>query len=102
MMVSRTEYFAKGMPTRYFALALGVIYLLVGILGFIPGLVHPPPAGTPQLAVANGYGYLFGLFPVNLVHNLFHLLIGLLGIGAYFRYGMRATTAVGWPSSMPC
>jgi hypothetical protein len=52
--------------------------------------------------VANGYGYLFGLFPVNLVHNLFHLLIGLLGIGAYFRYGMRATTAVGWPSSMPC
>jgi hypothetical protein len=90
------------MPTRYFALALGVIYLLVGILGFIPGLVHPPPAGTPQLAVANGYGYLFGLFPVNLVHNLFHLLIGLLGIGAYFRYGMRATTAVGWPSSMPC
>jgi hypothetical protein len=52
--------------------------------------------------MANGYGYLFGLFPVNLVHNLFHLLIGLLGIGAYFRYGYARNYSPGRPSSMPC
>jgi hypothetical protein len=27
-----------------------------------------------------GYGYLFGLFPTNLVHNLVHLAVGFWGI----------------------
>lgn len=34
----------------------------------------------------SGYGLLFGLFPVNALHNLVHLGIGVLGILAYTSY----------------
>jgi len=71
------------MHTRYFALTLGVIYTLIGIAGFIPGLLRPVPPGAPDLAVASRYGLLFGLFPVNVVHNLVHLALGIWGLFAY-------------------
>jgi hypothetical protein len=37
----------------------------------------------PNLAVDAGAGALLGLFPVNVVHHLVHLLVGVLGIAAY-------------------
>ena len=63
-----------------FALIFGVVYALVGLLGFIPGLSQAPPSGAPALQVDSAYGYLLGIFPVNLPHNLVHLLVGVLGI----------------------
>ena len=74
------------MLTRYFALILGIVYVLVGLLGFLPGVVSAPPTGAPSLAVGAGYGYLLSLFPVNVLHNLVHLLIGLLGVVSYRRF----------------
>lgn len=71
------------MRLRYFALVGGIFFLLLGILGLIPGLLSLP-VSAPVLKVSMGYGYLFGLFPVNLVHNLVHLAIGVWGIIAYF------------------
>ena len=59
---------------RTFALVFGLIYLVVGILGFIPGMVHPAH-GAPPLAVEANYGLLLGLFPINVLHNLVHVLI---------------------------
>ncbi len=73
------------MMTRYFALAAGIVYLLVGVLGFIPAL-NPVPGGTgphPDLAVTAFYGHQLGLFPINILHNVVHLLIGLWGIASY-------------------
>lgn len=70
------------MQTRYFALIFGIIYTLVGVMGFIPGLLQPP-TGAPDLAVDTGYGLLLGLFPVNILHTVVHLLIGVWGIIAY-------------------
>jgi hypothetical protein len=65
------------MRTRYFALIFGIVYLIVGIAGFIPGLmIH----NMPDMAVNALSGRLFGLFPVNLLHSLVHVLIGLWGI----------------------
>lgn len=83
------------MLIRNFALALGVLYALVGILGFIPGLTQPPPADAPALTVGAGYGLLLGLFPVNVVHNLIHLLVGVLGIAAYWSLDWSRTYARG-------
>ncbi len=71
------------MKIRYFSLLFGLIFLIVGILGFIPALLSPPPQGGPAMAVPAYYGYLFGLFPVNVLHNLVHILLGLWGIAAW-------------------
>ncbi len=70
------------MQTRYWALAIGVIYLVVGIVGFIPALYSSPPV-TPHLDVTASSGLLLGLFPVNVLLDLFRILIGILGIGAF-------------------
>ena len=64
---------------RTFALIFGIIYVLVGILGFIPGL-STHPADMPHLTVESGHGYLLGYFPINILHNIVHLIIGLWGL----------------------
>lgn len=74
---------------QYFALITGIIFLLVGVMGFIPGFVQAPTA-TPDaagLAFTSGYGYLLGLFPINVLHNIVHLLVGILGIVASVSLG---------------
>ena len=69
--------------TRYFALLFGLIYLVIGIVGFIPGLHTTAPAGAPHMDQTAGYGYLFGLFPINALANVFHIVIGLIGIACF-------------------
>ena len=61
-----------------FARVFGVIFVLVGVLGFVP-------AATTD-------GMLLGLFPVNTVHNIVHILLGLWGLLA----GGTATSAIGY------
>jgi hypothetical protein len=73
------------MKTRYFALIAGIVFVLIGLLGFIPNLISLP-VGIPAFAIKGGYAYLFGLFPINFWHNLIHLLVGSLGIVAYLRW----------------
>ncbi len=68
------------MSTRNFALIFGIVFLVVGIAGFIPGLVQPLHAGHPP-AMGNN-GQLLGLFPVNEVHNVVHILFGIWGLAA--------------------
>lgn len=79
------------MSVRYFAMVAGLVYLLVGVLGFIPGAKTMPHGGDPSLAVHQGYGYLLGLFPVNILHNLVHLAIGFWGIAAYSSFDAART-----------
>lgn len=55
---------------RIVALVIGIVFTLVGILGFF---------ATSSMAP----GYLFG-FGVDVIHNLLHLVIGILGIIAAF------------------
>lgn len=63
-----------------FALVFGLVYVLVGLMGFVPGLLQSPPATAPDLRVGTLYGYLLGLFPVNVLHDGVHLGVGVLGI----------------------
>ena len=79
------------MSERNCALILGVLFTVLGIAGFFPSLVSLPSpdiAGAAPLstnfgdAYVKGFGYLFGLFPTNLMHNLIHLTVGLLGMAA--------------------
>jgi hypothetical protein len=79
---------------RYFALIYGIVFLLVGIAGFVPGLVTPPQAG-PDPTVATGFGRLFDLFPVNVLHNLVHLAFGVWGLAAYRTFSAARLYAQG-------
>lgn len=71
-------------PGQYFALIVGGMFTLVGVMGFIHAFVQQP-AATPDeagLAFTTGYGYLLGLFPINVLHNIVHLTVGVLGLAA--------------------
>jgi hypothetical protein len=69
------------LPTRSFALALGVLLVLLGTAGFVPALLTPLDPAT-SLRVPTGAGLLFGLFPVNLLADLLHLALGGWGLVA--------------------
>lgn len=71
------------MTSRRFAQFIGVLFLTVGILGFIPVFVSTPhPNAVPGLFADGGYGLLFGLFPVNWVHDLVHIGVGIAGLSS--------------------
>lgn len=68
------------MLVQRFSLIMGILFLAAGILGFVPALLTPDTA-TP-LVLEGMHGRLFGLFPVNWVHNLVHIAIGIWGLAA--------------------
>src|ERR1700704_881436 len=55
------------------ALLFGAIYLAVGIIGFLPFL-----GGSVTMTNTK----LLGLFNINLLHNLVHVVIGIAGLAA--------------------
>ena len=60
------------------SMVVGAVFLLVGVLGFVPGIT----ANHDQLHLA-GHGseaLLLGLFQVSVLHNIVHLLFGVAGI----------------------
>ncbi len=64
---------------RSLAAFAGIVFVLVGICGFIPRLT----THVHELRFA-GHGSatkLFGTFQVSVVHNLVHLLFGVVGLG---------------------
>lgn len=81
------------MATRYFALIWGILFLMITASGFIPGAWVPAPAHYPPLAVDSMYGDALGTFPVNILHNLVHLIFGLWGVFAYRSYDSSKTFA---------
>lgn len=60
------------------AMAVGAVFLLVGILGFIPGVT----SNYESLGVAGpeSEALLLGIFQVSILHNIVHLLFGVAGL----------------------
>ena len=63
---------------RTAALVVGAAFLLVGILGFIPGITTH--FGRMEFAGSDSGAKLLGLFEVSVLHNIVHLLFGVAGI----------------------
>lgn len=65
-------------PAQPVAGVFGVVFLVVGIAGFIPGLT----TNFDQLSFAGHHSMamLLGLFTVSVLHNIVHLLFGIAGL----------------------
>src|SRR3954462_1806246 len=65
-------------PLQSTAAVVGVVFLLVGILGFIPGITthYGDMSGAGHESMAK----LLGIFQVSVLHNIVHLLFGVPGI----------------------
>ncbi|WP_193509455.1 DUF4383 domain-containing protein [Cryobacterium sp. BB736] len=72
-----TERYAET-PLQKAALIFGIVFLLVGILGFIPGVTTN--IDTMMFAGHESEALLLGIFQVSIFHNLVHLLFGILGV----------------------
>lgn len=83
---------------RTCALIIGILFTVLGVLAFVPGLVSLPSnavsSGTPLSAedipltagtdyvdgFVRGFGYLFGIFPTNGLRNILSLVLGAIGL----------------------
>ncbi|HLU55757.1 MAG TPA: DUF4383 domain-containing protein [Pseudonocardia sp.] len=65
-------------PVQLAALVVGVVFLLVGVLGFIPGITTNFDSLT--FAGHQSEALLLGLFQVSVLHNIVHLLFGVAGL----------------------
>lgn len=65
---------------QYGAFAFGAVFVLVGILGFIPGITTNVDDMT--FAGEDSGAELLGIFQVSVLHNLVHLLLGIVGLWA--------------------
>jgi hypothetical protein len=69
----------QGTPVQKTARLVGIVFLLVGIAGFIPGLTTDLYEGL-EFAGDGGTSELLGIFRVSVLHNIVHGLFGLAGL----------------------
>ena len=76
--MSQSSIRAGRTPVQLAASAVGVVFLLVGVLGFIPGIT----TGYDDMTVLGHHSgaMLLGLFAVSVLHNVVHLLFGVAGL----------------------
>jgi heme/copper-type cytochrome/quinol oxidase subunit 3 len=68
---------------RVCALALGIIFLILGLIGFVT------PAEN-----STGVQAIFGIFDSDTIHNVFYVIVGLLGIASSFTGQFRTFNKV--------
>ncbi|AXB42385.1 DUF4383 domain-containing protein [Amycolatopsis albispora] len=69
---------ARRTPVQLVSLVYGVVFLLVGVLGFVPGVTTDFELLT--FAGHESSALLLGVFAVSVLHNLVHLLFGAAGL----------------------
>jgi hypothetical protein len=87
---STSRYAGSGI--QKVTLVVGLVFLVVGIAGFVPGLTTGSLAGAGHESMA----MLLGVFQVSVLHNIVHLLFGVVGLLAAARAtGSRMYLVIG-------
>jgi hypothetical protein len=91
MTTSRTT--GKRTPIQLASLVVGAVFVLVGVLGFIPGVT----TNFDELSIAGHHSsaLLFGVFAVSVLHNAVHLAFGVAGILMARSFGSARLYLVG-------
>ncbi|MGO2862582.1 MAG: DUF4383 domain-containing protein [Brevibacterium sp.] len=65
-------------PVQVVSGIFGAVFLLVGVLGFVPGITQN--FDTIMFAGHHSEAALLGIFQVSVLHNVVHLLFGIVGL----------------------
>lgn len=93
-MTRTPDLTAKTTPGQFLAATIGAVFLLVGILGFVPGIT----TGYHEMTIAGHHSgaMLLGIFSVSVLHNVVHLFFGVAGLAlARTPAGARGFLVVG-------
>ena len=66
-------------PVQNVARLVGIVFLIIGVAGFIPGVTTNLYEGL-EFAGDEGTAELLGLFQVSVLHNIVHGLFGIAGL----------------------
>ncbi|WP_423723743.1 DUF4383 domain-containing protein [Arthrobacter zhangbolii] len=69
---------ARRTSAQIAAMVFGIVFLLIGVLGFIPGIT-----ANYNALYFSGYeseAVLLGVFQVSVLHNVVHMLLGFAGL----------------------
>ena len=75
------------------AAIVGMVFLIVGILGFIPGITTD--YDTLRFAGPDSDAKLLGVFEVSVLHNIVHLLFGVAGLAMSRRVAAARAYLIG-------
>lgn len=67
------------MTAKTYAALCGALYIVLGVAGFVPPLWERVPGGGPPVTIKVFYASLLGVFVVNIILSMMHLVIGLWG-----------------------
>jgi hypothetical protein len=93
MANDRTGSATLGTMLQKVAAAVGAVFLLVGILGFIPGITSN--LGDITFASDDSQAMLVGVFQVSVFHNLVHVAFGIAGLLMARTFGAARAFLVG-------
>jgi hypothetical protein len=68
----------EGAPVQSVAALAGVVFVVLGILGFVPGMTTH--YGDLGFAGHGSRAMLLAIFRVSVLHNILHLLFGIVGL----------------------
>jgi hypothetical protein len=85
------------MSAPLIARILGFVFLVAGVAGFVPWIAPAAPFDAPVITIDAAYRLLFGIFALNVAHDILHLFFGIWGVLASMRFGsavlyLRAVT----------
>ena len=92
-MRAETSVLREGSDVQKASFAVGAVFLLVGILGFIPGITTN--YGDMAFAGPDSEAELLGIFQVSILHNIVHLLFGVVGLWAARDHDWARTFLIG-------
>jgi hypothetical protein len=94
MAMTLEEAKTQKAPSQLAAMVVGGAFLLVGVLGFVPGVTTG--LGDITFGGHHSGAYLLGVFHVSVLHNVMHLLFGVAGLAAGLsRIGSKGYLVVG-------
>lgn len=80
-------------PIQQASFWIGVVFILMGVAGFIPGITTD--YGEMQFAGPDSNALLLGIFEVSVLHNIVHLGFGIWGVAGARSFGGSRVFLVG-------